>query len=275
VVSDLKYVDVNGVRLAYAERITAGSTRPLVFVHGYSLRATGEVYDQLLSDLSRDFAVYALDLRGHGGSSGPHPGAWSLDAIADDVAAFVQALGLSGAVYVGHSIGGFTGLLAELRHPGVFPVMCLLATGPATGGRHNPAGIADLFIKGGRDARTMGETLAPMYVRADADSLRLAVEACALVAPAVHEAFFPEFQQASIETRLGDIASAVLLVNGARDVVIPPEEQHRTALGLRLCKEVTLSCEGHMLPIEAPAICAREIRAFVQHDADDLLNASG
>ncbi len=43
-------------------------------------------------------------------------------------------------------------------------------------------------------------------------------------------------------------------------------EQQRTALALRNCKEVNFMTEGHMLPVEAPDIAAREIIAFWKHD---------
>jgi pimeloyl-ACP methyl ester carboxylesterase len=268
---DSKYVDVNGVRLAYVEHRTATSSAPLVFVHGYALRSSGDLYEKLFANLSREFVVYAIDLRGHGGSNGPESGPWSLAANADDVASFVEQLGLQGAVYAGHSIGGYIGMLTEIRHPGTFSILCLLATGPVGGGRSNPEGIADIFIQDGGDQAVMRDTLGPMYLRPDPRGAGLAAAACSVIASSVHEAFFLEYQSASLEDRIAEINSAVLLVNGARDTVVPPEEQHLTARGLRRSKEVIFSDEGHMLPLEAADLCAREITNFVRFDAPELL----
>jgi pimeloyl-ACP methyl ester carboxylesterase len=58
----------------------------------------------LLPELSRLAHVYALDLRGHGGSS--HAASYRACDYAADVAAFIRTLIGAPAVVVGHSLGG-------------------------------------------------------------------------------------------------------------------------------------------------------------------------
>jgi len=270
----IQTIDINGAALAYRVHARTPGAPPLVFAHGYAMRSTGEAYADLLEALAQAFTVHALDLRGHGGSAGAVEG-WSLEALADDVVAFARALGLADAVYVGHSIGGFTGLHAAIRHPGVFRALCLLATAPGVGGRSNPAGIGELFIAQGRDRDAMRQAFAPMYLRAGPEAVDLAAESVGEMDPAVHRAFFSSFADFSLTDRLPQISVPVLLVNGLRDVVVPPDEQHATALALPLCKEINLSTEGHMLPMEAPALVAREITAFCAHDLDEAFAPSG
>lgn len=78
--------------------------RPLVFHHGWPL--SGDDWDaQLLFFVNKGFRVIAHDRRGHGRSSQVSDG-HDMDHYAADVAAMVEALGLKGAVHIGHSTGG-------------------------------------------------------------------------------------------------------------------------------------------------------------------------
>jgi pimeloyl-ACP methyl ester carboxylesterase len=61
--------------------------------------------------LADRYRVYALDMRGHGDSIKPVQGAYSLRHTADDVAAFIEALGLENPVLIGHSWGGATAIM--------------------------------------------------------------------------------------------------------------------------------------------------------------------
>jgi pimeloyl-ACP methyl ester carboxylesterase len=61
--------------------------------------------------LADRYRVYALDMRGHGESIKPSPGAYSLRHTADDAAALIEALGLNRPVVIGHSWGGATAIV--------------------------------------------------------------------------------------------------------------------------------------------------------------------
>jgi non-heme chloroperoxidase len=81
-----------------------GTGQPVVFSHGWPLSADAWD-DQMLFLGERGFRVVAHDRRGHGRSSQTWTGD-DMDTYADDLAAVVEALGLSNAVHVGHSTGG-------------------------------------------------------------------------------------------------------------------------------------------------------------------------
>jgi non-heme chloroperoxidase len=81
-----------------------GKGQPVVFSHGWPLSADAWD-DQMLFLGERGFRVVAHDRRGHGRSSQPWTGN-DMDTYADDLAAVVDALGLTNAVHVGHSTGG-------------------------------------------------------------------------------------------------------------------------------------------------------------------------
>jgi non-heme chloroperoxidase len=81
-----------------------GTGPPVVFSHGWPLSADAWE-DQMFFLASHGYRCIAHDRRGHGRSSQPWNGN-DMDTYADDLAALVKALDLTGAVHVGHSTGG-------------------------------------------------------------------------------------------------------------------------------------------------------------------------
>jgi non-heme chloroperoxidase len=81
-----------------------GTGPPVVFSHGWPLSADAWE-DQMFFLASHGYRCIAHDRRGHGRSSQPWNGN-DMDTYADDLAALVTALDLTGAVHVGHSTGG-------------------------------------------------------------------------------------------------------------------------------------------------------------------------
>jgi len=59
--------------------------------------------------------VFAVDLRGHGGSG--RPGNYSFELMRDDVVAVLEALDLHNVILVGHSMGGVVAYLVALAQP--------------------------------------------------------------------------------------------------------------------------------------------------------------
>ena len=81
-----------------------GSGKTVVFSHGWPLDA--DAWDsQMLFMVQKGYRVIAHDRRGHGRSGQPGQGN-DMDTYADDLAALVEALGLTNAIHVGHSTGG-------------------------------------------------------------------------------------------------------------------------------------------------------------------------
>lgn len=91
-----------------------GGDDVVVAVHG--ITANHRSFARLAELLGEDVTVLAPDLRGRGGSAGL-PGDWGIRTHADDVIAILDHLGLSAAVLVGHSMGGFVVTMAAERHP--------------------------------------------------------------------------------------------------------------------------------------------------------------
>jgi pimeloyl-ACP methyl ester carboxylesterase len=101
--------------------------------------------------LANRYRVYALDMRGHGDSVKPPPGAYSLRQTADDVTAFIQTLSLQQPVLIGHSWGGAIALVLASGAEATQPVPAfshIILEDPAVDfGRGNPEERAATFTK--------------------------------------------------------------------------------------------------------------------------------
>lgn len=87
---------------------------PIVFLHGFA--AGLFTWHDLRPFFPPDrYRLYLLDLKGCGFSSRPHDGRYAPENHAAIVSAFLDALGLSQVVLVGHSLGGGIALLLFLQ----------------------------------------------------------------------------------------------------------------------------------------------------------------
>jgi pimeloyl-ACP methyl ester carboxylesterase len=119
------HVDVNGTRLWFdvdgpvlrpdGQRMREVPT--LVLVHGGPGGFDHSYFKPHFDHLTGDAQVVYLDLRDHGRSARHDPAAWTLEACADDVAAFCDAVGIVRPVVLGHSLGGIVVMLYGARHP--------------------------------------------------------------------------------------------------------------------------------------------------------------
>ena len=117
----LSHVLVNGTEIALWE--WPGDGPPVLFCHAAGFHA--RIWDQVIDRLPATRRCFAFDARGHGRSSKPPPPyAWR--DFGADAAAVASRLGLSGALGVGHSLGGHAVTLAAALRPGAFAGLLLL-----------------------------------------------------------------------------------------------------------------------------------------------------
>ncbi len=108
----------DGVELAVSTTGSAnGAVPPMVATHGWANDRS--VWAPIVRELAGEPAVTTWDLRGHGESGIPLPGAYTRShALADLAAVRDEAVGAGGgpAVLMGHSLGGFLSLAHEYEH---------------------------------------------------------------------------------------------------------------------------------------------------------------
>ena len=105
-------VVVQGVRFHYQQ---AGSGPALILLHG--IVGSGRNWNRNIEFLSNFRTVYAIDLANMGSSERVKGLDASLEACADRVTAWMDALGIENADIAGHSHGGATAMMLASRNP--------------------------------------------------------------------------------------------------------------------------------------------------------------
>jgi len=94
------FVEAQGCRLAYMER---GTGPPIVFIQGTGVHGGG--WDPQVAGLNANYRCVTFDNRGMG-QSGTAQGRLSVEGMALDTLAVMDACGLADAHLAGHSLGG-------------------------------------------------------------------------------------------------------------------------------------------------------------------------
>ena len=104
-------VEVNGMQMYYE---VSGTGDPLVVLHGSYMNILS--MGAIIPELAKTHKVYALELQGHGRTTDiDRP--ITYPNLADDVAMFMDKVGLQKAGIFGYSMGAIAGLQLAIRHP--------------------------------------------------------------------------------------------------------------------------------------------------------------
>ena len=129
VTAPTRFVEANGIRYAY-RRFGSESGTPLVFLQHF--RGGLDNWDPLVTDgLAQGRPAILFNNAGVASSSGETSD--TVDAMADHLTTFVNALGLPQIDVLGFSIGGYVAQSFVLRHPHLVRRLVLVGTGPRNG----------------------------------------------------------------------------------------------------------------------------------------------
>ena len=104
-------VQVNGMQMYYE---VSGTGDPLIVLHGAYMNIPS--MGAIIPTLAKTHRVYALELQGHGRTTDiDRP--ITYPNLADDVAAFMDTVGIKKADVFGYSMGAVAGLQLAIRHP--------------------------------------------------------------------------------------------------------------------------------------------------------------
>ena len=255
-----------GVRLRYAEQgDPAGEA--VIMMHGTS--DSWFSFSRVLPLLSPRYRVYALDLRGHGESSQPAAG-YGMDDLAADVVAFMDAKRIARANLVGHSMGSY--IARRVVHAAPDRVSRLVLVGSGTGFGHLPdlQGLREAvmaftdsvpleFIREFQYSTVHQPLPAAFMDQVIRESRRLPVR--------VWHGLFEGMWALPSGVALGMPTGPVLLMQGDRDAVFPPDEFARLVAQLPAAEVRVFAETGHAPHWERPGQFARDLEAFLGRPA--------
>lgn len=245
-------------RIELSRRIT-GSGPPIVLVHGAA--ADFDSFRLLEPRLATRFTVVSVDRRGRRAS--PDDDAYTLEAEFDDLVGVVESLP-EPAVVFGHSFGGNVALGAALQSP---LIAKLVLYEPGRRG-DAPDGLRDELERLlARDDRRAAMRLVLLeFTRFPEEWLDDLLDTPPWEARLAYTHTFVRELRAYDEHDYGDLshlATPTLVLVGGESPPAELDHARELARVLPSAQVSVLEGEGHVAPVTAPDLVAREIVAFV------------
>ncbi|MET7937133.1 alpha/beta hydrolase [Streptomyces sp. NPDC005322] len=265
-----QFTEAGGVRYAY-RKFGRETGTPLIFLQHF--RGGMDHWDPLVTDgLAAKRPVVLFNNRGVASSSGETPD--TVEALGDDLAAFVESLDMPRVDVLGFSIGGYVAQAFTLRHPALVHRLVLVGTKPRGGedeGRHpdvtavatrNPEltleDLLFLFFEQSEDSQAAGKEFWERRRRRTAD-----------VDPPTSEQTTQAQARALEDWRevrgeryaeLKRISQPTLVVSGRRDIMVPTVNSFILAQNIPRAQLIIYPNSGHGSHVQYP-------RLFVDHVA--------
>lgn len=239
-------------RSLYFEDVGAG--RPVLLLHGFPF--TSETFWPQLERPPQDARLIAVDHRGFGRSA-PVAGPITMEALAADALALLDALGITTAVVGGVSMGGYAALALARLAPARVSALVLIDTQMGAdddaGRARREATALDVEANGaGVIAEAMlPKLLAPQTpedIRRRVDGI-IRAQAPATIAAASRGLALRRDQS----ELLARFTGPCLIVVGAVDVLTPPAKAMAMAALARAAQLEILEDAGHLSNLEQPA----------------------
>jgi pimeloyl-[acyl-carrier protein] methyl ester esterase len=200
---------------------------PLVLLHGWGFSAA--VWAPVTAGLASRFALYLVDLPGHGRSRDPLPA-----ETPGEVAQAVQALVPPSAGWIGWSLGGLVALSAALGPvPGPRALVLIAATPRFLAAPDWPHGVPEAVLSG--FARDLGDDLPGTlgrFVALQTRGARRGADTARLLRRVLRDAPPPRptglarglswLRDTDLRPDLGRVSCPVSVLLGERDTLVPP-----------------------------------------------------
>ena len=246
--------------------IDTGDGPPVVLLHG--LFGAARNFGALQRALTPSFRVIALDARNHGAS--PHAEGMGYATLAADVLETLDALGVTRAAAIGHSMGGKTAMTAAAMAPDRFGRVLIADIAPVAYVHGNKGIAAALRAIPLTAALTRGAAEAALADIVPLPAVRSFLIQNLQLGPEPHwrigldeiAAAIPDLE--GWETPVGQYPGPALFVSGARSDYVLPE--HRPAIRA-LCpaaRFVAVKNAGHWLHADNPAGFLSIVDAFLR-----------
>lgn len=267
-----KSVVANGIRTNYIE---AGEDKSdvLILIHGSGPGVTAFAnWNGVIPALSQEYHIYAPDMVGFGYTDCPAEiSDFTLDFWVAHIIAFMDALGIARARFIGNSYGGGLSLAVAARHPDRVEKFVLMGA----------AGLKFEMSKGLEavwgyepsleNMRALMETFA--YNSGLVTDVIVKSRHEASIRPGAQENFarlFPEPRQAKLdglatpEEAIRAIACPALIVHGREDVIVPVEVAYRFSSLLKHSELHVFGECGHWTQIEKRDRFVEVVSAFLR-----------
>ena len=253
----MPYLKVNDQRMFYAHKRGIAGAANVVLVHGAGGSHLG--WPAALRQLP-DYAVYAVDLPGHGRSA--PPGCDNIIAYSDTLAAFVTTLKSDKVILIGHSMGGAIAQMMALRHAEKTAGLILIGTGARLP-------VSDMILGQATTnfAATVDFVTKYAWARGTPDSLiEIGREQMNESSPQVLRGDYVACNTFDVRERLSQIHVPTLVIAGSVDMMTPYKFGQFLADNIPGAQLVVIEGGGHMMMLEQPGLVTTAVTRFLQEN---------
>ena len=267
----MPYAVTDNTRLYWTE---IGSGEPLLLIMG--LGATHDMWERLTPVVAPRFRTILFDNRGVGRSDIPPP-PYSMETMAADAAAVLDAAGLEEAHVFGASMGGMIAQEFALRYPSRVRSLILGCT--ACGGREAvPARRQVIDALAARETMTREDALrmmVPYIYEAATPRERIDEDiAVRIRTGAPNDGYFAQLQAirswTGSHSRLGTIAAPTLVIHGEADDLVPAENGRVIARAIPNATLVMLPRASHIFLTDQLEAASEAILRFLGERVEAL-----
>ncbi|WP_214368737.1 alpha/beta fold hydrolase [Pseudonocardia sp. H11422] len=264
-----EFVDAGGIRTRYLEAGSGDQT--VVLLHGSGPGVSAWANWRLtIPALAERYRVLAPEMVGYGASRGPADIRYGVSTWVDHMLAFLDAVGVRRASFVGNSMGGLVGLHIAIREPQRMERLVLM--GAPGIGMHPTAGL-DAVRNYQPSPENMRELLTRWFAHDPSiitdDLVRARYEASA--AGDTHEIYHAMFHDprhagndlALTEDAVRGVTVPTLLIHGLDDKVVPVEVSWRMTGLLPDAQLHVFGRCGHWTQIERAPQFSRLVAEFL------------
>jgi pimeloyl-ACP methyl ester carboxylesterase len=249
-----------GVTVPYLEQ---GDPRAPAVLLLHAWVESSACFDRLLPALPPSLRVFAMDQRGHGDADKPADG-YALVDFADDIEAFMDAVGLPSAVLLGSSSGGYVAQQVAVHVPHRVDGLVLVGAPRSLQGRPAFADevdrLTDLV-----DATWVEESLTwfPRYHDVPDWYIKDRIRDGLRVPAHVWRAGLTGLTTAVPPSESGTITVPTLIIWGERDELLPLQDGEMLAAAIPGSRLVVYEDTGHVVLWEQPERIAADLTDFV------------
>ncbi len=234
--------------------------RVMVLIHGAGGNA--HFWHRQIAALGADQSPIALDLPGHGRSSGTD-GLPTIEDYAEFVVAFMDALKLERAVIVGHSMGGAIAMQLALSHPD--RVQALVFSATAAKFSITAAMVEALrgVMMGRAPQAFTTDAYSPRTIKENFDVIREGWMEQIRTDPRVRYTDVVACTKVDLRDAIAKITGPALVLAGADDPAARPSDAELIAKKISGGGIEVIADAGHMIPHERPAEYNAALSRFV------------
>jgi pimeloyl-ACP methyl ester carboxylesterase len=245
---DRRWVIVNGRPLFYRLRPAKDwrSATPIILLHGFAI--SGRYLEPLAKALPDAYSVFVPDLPGSGRSH-PATTTTTIESLADETIAFMDACRIEKAVMLGNSLG--CSFISEIAHRYPNRIVAAVMVSPV-GGRHNcplPKSLVQLAL----DALREPPLLVPLAIW---DYVRFGMRRTVTLFRSMHH--YQAFK------RLAEVSVPMMVVIGGRDPLVSDAEVMETLARHACCQIVRINEATHAINFSAPTELANLVTGFLE-----------